>query len=276
MKFDRVVIIQKLDNKEDVIVKHIASSIIHLVDEYNIPVVLDSNSTYNSNTLFIAVGGDGTMLYTLKKAAAVGALAIGVNAGKVGFLTDVFCEQLFATLAPLLSDQSYVPPILLRMMLKTSVCGSEFISMNELTIAHSESDTILNFGLFIDGEFAGSHRANSVVISTPTGSTAYALSAGGAILHPSMEAIEIVPVASLKMASRPIVVSGHSTIRIEAKYSQGLPVVIRSDGQKAFVQSSDTKEVEITVKQSDQKAKAILSKDWNFFDVLSTKMGWLS
>lgn len=293
MNFDSVVVIKKLDETSgpSQSTEKIVSIIKQVSDQAHIPVFFDPDKRTAKyiKTLFIAVGGDGTMLYTLKKASAEGGFAIGINTGKVGFLSELvfdpgFLASELVTLLwePLIYDK--------RMMLFSHVSASDFtvvedlsgddtdVSVNELSIAPLESDTIMSFDLYIDDQMAGSHKANSVLISTPTGSTAYSLSAGGAILHPSLDAIEIVPVASLRMASRPIVVPGQSEVRVVVKPSRYLhPIVLRSDGQKVKMISekdySGVVDVSITSKHT---VNVLHTKHYNFFEVLSTKMGWLS
>jgi NAD+ kinase len=208
---------------------------------------------------------------------------IGINTNRLGFLNDFSSVREFLVNS---LEKLFTKPLVdvdERLLLsvsietKTEIDYNIAVSVNEFSIAHLESDTILSFDMFIDDRFAGSHRANSVIVATPTGSTAYSLSAGGAILHPSMDAIEIVPVASLRMASRPIVVSGKSVVRIVANSNerQG-PIIIRSDGQKVLTWNNSREAIEIVVKCTENKAKMLHSNDWNFFDVLSTKMGWLT
>jgi NAD+ kinase len=208
---------------------------------------------------------------------------IGINTGRLGFLNDFSSVREFLVNS---LEKLFTKPLVdvdERLLLsvsietKTEIDYNIAVSVNEFSIAHLESDTILSFDMFIDDRFAGSHRANSVIVATPTGSTAYSLSAGGAILHPYMDAIEIVPVASLRMASRPIAVSGKSVVRIVANSNerQG-PIIIRSDGQKVLTWNNSREAIEIVVKCTENKAKMLHSNDWNFFDVLSTKMGWLT
>jgi NAD+ kinase len=212
----------------------------------------------------------------MKMASSFRGYALGINMGRLGFLND-FPPSHVDLVAELTRLFMHVPVSDDRLMLHTTLNSNEFsvTSLNEISIAHSESDTILEFDLHIDHKFGGSHRANSAIVSTPTGSTAYALSAGGAILHPSMDAIQIVPVAPLYMASRPVVVPGKSTISITVKRRKTLPIVIRSDGQKVIVDTSESGNSVVTVTRANRVSSMLHTLDWNFFEVLSSKMGWV-
>jgi NAD+ kinase len=154
--------------------------------------------------------------------------------------------------------------------------GPSFSTMNEVSIANSQSDSAVEYHLRINQHYAGLHRANSVVISTPTGSTAYALSAGGAIVYPSLSVVEIVPVAPLTMASRPIIVSGDATIEVEARIRDGGSISARGDGLLFGNYVTDTSEmsVKFTVSVHPNKARLLHAPDWNFFEVLTNKLGW--
>jgi len=284
--FNSVVVIRKLDGgKEHPLTDKVIDLIKAECSFYRIiPVYIDvfEPDQVGTDTLFIAVGGDGTMIHAMKLAAQFNAHVIGINTGRLGFLNDFSHEpeSLIHDLERVFNYRTAITDdrLLIKAAISTELTQDQFVavSVNEFSIAHWESDTILNFDLLVDDQFAGSHRANSVIVATPTGSTAYSLSAGGAILYPSMDVMEIVPVASLRMASRPIVVNGNSVVKVIVHSSvRNGPIIIRSDGQKVLTWDVAAQPNVISISRSEHKAKIIHSRNWNFFDTLSTKMGWL-
>ena len=284
MNFDSIVIIRKLDRGDQhLLTDSVVELIRSKVKELGVDVFVDDfdYDDITQRTLFIAVGGDGTMLHTIKLAAAIKAHVIGINTGRLGFLTDFPADTSYwsSFISSLVRGSLEVDERLLLNASLDNYMHSGFVatSVNEFSIAHLESDTIVDFELRVDDKFAGNHRSTSVIISTPTGSTAYSLSAGGSILHPSMDAIEIVPVASLRMASRPIVVSGKSKITILVKSDQrNGPIVVRSDGQKVLTWNNMHEDMKLDIQCTTDRAKLLHIEGWNFFDVLSRKMGWLA
>jgi NAD+ kinase len=286
VRFNSVVVIRKLDGgKEHQLTDDVIKLILAECSFYRIiPVYIDvfEPGQVGTDTLFIAVGGDGTMIHAMKLAAHFNAHVIGINTGRVGFLNDFSHgrESLIHDLERVFNYHTVETDdrLLIKATINSELLQDHFVavSVNEFSIAHLESDTILSFDLLIDDQFAGSHRSNSVIVATPTGSTAYSLSAGGAILYPSMDVMEIVPVASLRMASRPIVVNGNSVVKIIVHSSaRNGPIIIRSDGQKVLTWDIMNEPIVINISRSEHKARIIHSRNWNFFDVLSTKMGWL-
>lgn len=231
-------------------------------------------AVYDKGGIVFAVGGDGTMIEAMKQAAGTNAIVVGVNMGRVGFLTDVNIRNCgtnrdFADFIKhiITSDESTITE---RLMLQNNMRPS-FMAMNEFTVSATRPDGLLEYDLFIDDYAAGHHRANSVIISTPTGSTAYALSAGGALMLPELEAIQITPVAAMSMTSRSIVVPATSEVTI--KFHQS--AYLNCDGQLVshYDQHPDCF-VGIKFKAAEHKTRVLHNEGWNFFHVLSEKLGW--
>lgn len=160
-------------------------------------------------------------------------------------------------------------------MLSTEIDGRQFIAGNEIGVAPVHSDSMICYRLEIGGMDAGVHRANAILASTATGSTAYSLSAGGALMVPDVNSIQLVPVAPLTMTSRPIVVAGKSKVKITA---WGGDIAVRCDGQVVNLQHTlkytQKHPFEIQITTHKKRVKILHLKGWNFFEMLTQKLGW--
>jgi NAD+ kinase len=166
--------------------------------------------------LAIVLGGDGTMLNIAKTLAPLKIPLVGVNQGRLGFLTDLSLDSMQQSIAAMLNGE-YVTEQ--RMLLATRVLrnGTRMFSslaFNEVVVHRSSVGSMIEFEVRINGDYLYTQRADGLIVSTPTGSTAYALSAGGPIVHPSLNVISLVPVCPHTLSNRPIVVGGESQIEI--------------------------------------------------------------
>lgn len=273
MKFDSYMIIRKLNAPTDVMVDRVAINVAWVANHERIP----PTSVPTSKTLIVAIGGDGTMLEAMRVAQPVSAYAIGINLGNVGFLTDVSHSDDMEALADDLlalfrnTDGQFFAER--RMMLRASFGDrTDLIAGNEICISGTMSDSMIKYRLSFDGVDAGIHRANSILISTPTGSTAYSLSAGGALMMPSMHAIQVVPVAPLTLTSRPIIVSGDTVIGVEV---WGKDIAVKRDGCPNIILNPATTTTTVVVQSTQETVRVIHDRRWNFFDVLTDKLGWV-
>ena len=270
-------IVPKLNAQDDPLVLAASNAIKTTAHSLGIKVI--GVTSIRPDTLIVAVGGDGTMLEALRRSAASGAVALGVNLGNVGFLTEisVIRDAVDGSLAPLMRQifsQEIDTFVEYRTILTTSP-APDHLACNEISVSHLHSDTMITYHLRVGRISAGIHKANSILISTPTGSTAYSLAAGGALMMPDMEAIQIVPVAPLTLTSRPLMVGSDCRITIEA---WGGGISVRSDGQTISVAdqsfTADTPYV-IEVYAFPTRAKMLHLAGWNYFNVLSSKLGWI-
>jgi NAD+ kinase len=166
--------------------------------------------------LVIVLGGDGTMLNIARTLAPFKIPLVGVNQGRLGFLTDLSLESMQQSIAAMLKGEFVTEQ---RMLLATRVLrnGAEVFSslaFNEVVVHRSNVSSMIEFEVRINGEYLYTQRADGLIVATPTGSTAYALSAGGPIVHPSLDVISLVPVCPHTLSNRPIVVAGASVIEI--------------------------------------------------------------
>jgi len=166
--------------------------------------------------LAIVLGGDGTMLNIARTLSPCHVPLIGVNQGRLGFLTDLSLENMQESIAAML-DGKFVTEQ--RLLLSAQVVRNDEevfsgLAFNEVVVHRDHISSMVEFEVRIDGEYLYNQRADGLIVSTPTGSTAYAMSAGGPILHPSLDVIELVPVCPHTLSNRPIVVKGSSVLEI--------------------------------------------------------------
>jgi NAD+ kinase len=190
--------------------------------------------------LAIVVGGDGTMLNIARILVPFGIPLVGVNQGRLGFLTDIALDSMQQTIGAMLQGQFVTEQ---RMLLTTQIlrAGQEVFSalaLNEVVVHRGNASNIIEFETRINGEFLYTQRADGLIVATPTGSTAYALSAGGPILHPGLDLIALVPVCPHILSNRPIVVNSESQVEIQLHSKHG--VRVRFDSHSFFdVQLND-------------------------------------
>ncbi|GAB1232977.1 NAD kinase [Ferrigenium sp. UT5] len=166
--------------------------------------------------LAVVIGGDGTMLNIARTLAPHGVPIVGVNQGRLGFLTDLSMGNMIAGIAAMLDGRFVTEQ---RLLLSATVVrdGAEVftgLAFNEVVVHRSNISSMVEFEVRIDGEYLYNQRADGLIISTPTGSTAYAMSAGGPILHPGLDVLQLVPVCPHSLSNRPIVVKGSAEIEL--------------------------------------------------------------
>ena len=226
--------------------------------------------------LVIVIGGDGNMLGMARQLAKYQVPLIGINRGNLGFLTDIAPQTAFEQLYNCLEKGEYI--IEERFLLEAHIerNGKTILSnnaLNEVVIHPSQIARIIEFEVYIDGKFAFSQRSDGLIIATPTGSTAYSLSAGGPILTPNMNAIALVPMHPHTLSSRTLVVDGDSHISLRfAQYNQ-TNLEVSCDGQFDL---HFTPEDRVIVRKSPDKLRLLHLKDYNYFTVLGSKLGWSS
>lgn len=225
--------------------------------------------------LIIVVGGDGSLLSAARAFAGYKVKLLGINRGRLGFLTDISPEEIEYKVGEVL-DGHYLTEK--RFMLNSRVQRdeqviSEGIALNDVVFHPGKFIRMIEFELFIDNEFVYRQRSDGLIVSSPTGSTAYALSGGGPIMHPRLDAIVLVPMNPHTLSSRPIVVSADSSIQILVSHSNHLEPHITCDGQTHVVtQAGDI----IEIQKSKRSLQLIHPQDHNFYETCRTKLGWAS
>ena len=223
--------------------------------------------------LAIVVGGDGNMLGAARVLARFDIAVIGVNRGNLGFLTDLPPDSFEEALSKVLEGEFDTEH---RFLLEAEVhrhgeLKSSNTAVNEAVLHPGKIAHMIEFEVYIDDKFMYSQRADGMIVSTPTGSTAYSLSAGGAILTPNLEAMILVPMFPHTLSCRPIVVDACSMIKLVVSSHNGDNLEVSCDGH---VNLSVLPGDEIIVKRSADTLRLIHPKGHNYFHVLRTKLGW--
>lgn len=219
----------------------------------------------------IVVGGDGTMLGIARQLAPYDVPLIGINQGRLGFITDIPQEQMIAALGAMLNGQLQSER---RSLLEGSVIRDgktifHALAFNDVVVSRGSTSGMAELQVEVDGHFMYRQRSDGLIIATPTGSTAYALSAGGPLLHPSLHGIGLVPIAPHALSNRPIVVPDTSTIVIEIM--GGRDVSINFDMQSlASLQHHDR----IVVRRSEHTITFLHPQGWSYYDTLREKLHW--
>lgn len=240
------------------------------------------NLTYNYNTFsnseeliakadcVISLGGDGTMLETLEYVKKSGIPVLGVNTGRLGFLATVYKEDFEKAILLLTKEKYTLDKRELIELIDCNACFNEVnYALNEFTIHKKESSAMINIDTYVDGIFLNSYFADGIIISTPTGSTAYSLSCGGPIMIPDSDNFIITPIAPHNLNVRPIVISNNRTISFK--------VSGRSDFFNVSLDSrSQTikNETELTIKKAEFRFNMINLEGQHFFETLRNKLLW--
>jgi NAD+ kinase len=222
--------------------------------------------------LVVVVGGDGSMLSVGRSVAELNIPLLGVNRGRLGFLTDIQPDDMENQLIRVLAGDYIVSN---RFLLEISLSrkGEKINSgeaINDVVVHPGSSLRMMEFELYIDEQFVYSQRSDGLIVSTPTGSTAYALSGGGPILHPNLDAIVLVPMNPHTLSSRPVVVGGDSSIEIKLGLRNEHSMVT-CDGQNDLIpQPGDV----ICIEKKMQPLRLIHQADNSFYATCRTKLGW--
>ncbi len=221
--------------------------------------------------LIITLGGDGTLLSTVKHVVDFSVPVFGINIGTLGFLTEITLKGMYPDLERVLrGDYRLSPRTTFSARIRHDGKSNEYIVLNDVVINKRALARIIRLELTINDMLVTTYQSDGLIISTPTGSTAYSLSAGGPIIYPSVDCIVISPICSHTLTHRPIIVPGGSVIKVKLT-SKSDDVQLTLDGQV-----SDRLEYqnEVIIKQSHKKLKLIQSFEKDYFEILRTKLHW--
>jgi NAD+ kinase len=221
----------------------------------------------------VVLGGDGTLLGAARKVAKYEVPVLGVNLGGLGFLTEIPIKRIYPVVESMLGGRLEVES---RLMLETKVLreGQEvcrFIVLNDVVINKGPLARIIDLDVFINDNFLTTFRADGLIISTPTGSTAYNLSAGGPVLYPTIESFILTPICPFTLTNRPIILPDSHVIRIRLTKESEESVSLTFDGQLGF--DFSPRDV-VMVYKSEKKIKLIKSPDQSYFEILREKLMW--
>lgn len=228
--------------------------------------------------LIIAVGGDGSLLSAAHVAVDYNTPVLGINRGRLGFLTDIPPRELTTRVKEILAGQYIEEP---RFLLTTETgklpalpekksLGQD-IALNDIVLTHGAVVHMIEFSIYINDQFVCTQRADGLIIATPTGSTAYALSCGGPILHPPLDAMVLVPISPHTLSARPIVIAGDSVIKIQIAQENETSPGLSCDGQEqVLLAPGDT----VQIHKKPEKLRLIHPTDYNYFQTLRSKLHW--
>ncbi|RDX36627.1 NAD(+) kinase [Kangiella sp. HD9-110m-PIT-SAG07] len=223
--------------------------------------------------LVIVVGGDGSMLYAARLMASYNIPLLGVNRGYLGFLTDIQPQQVTEKVSEVLSGE-YTQER--RFLLEADIAGDAkkerySDALNDIVLYPGEISRMIEFEVYINDSFVYSLRGDGLIISTPTGSTAYSLSAGGPIMSPSINAISLVPMFPHTLSSRPISIDADSKVDIVFSQANENEARLSCDGQVRFPVAPGEK---ICIRKRKEDLWLLHPKDYDYFSLLRTKLGW--
>jgi NAD+ kinase len=221
--------------------------------------------------LAIVLGGDGTMLSIARQLAPHDVPLIGINQGRLGFLTDIPLAQLEATLGAMLAGR-YVEErrtLLAAAVVRAGGGRDDALALNDVVVNRGSLGSMIECAVEIDGRFAYAMRADGIIVATPTGSTAYALSAGGPILAPQLASILLVPVAPHALTHRPIVLSDDASIAISV--IRGRDAGVHCDGQAHFTLGDGDR---VVVERAAFRARFLHPENHDYFGMLREKLHW--
>jgi NAD+ kinase len=234
--------------------------------------VLEHEEMADSVDLIVVLGGDGTMIATARMLDKRAVPVLGINYGSLGYLTEVRVDEMTAALDAALAGDYRLDR---RMMLAAELTrGDEQLLynrvLNDVVISKSALARIIEIEMQLDGQFVNCFRADGLIVSTPTGSTAYNLSAGGPIIYPSMDAIVITPICPHTLSNRPLVVPDNAEIELVLKTAKE-EVALTLDGQVGYSMEADDR---VVIRKSRTSFNLIQPINRNYFEVLRGKLRW--
>ena len=282
--FKNIAIISKID---DYSVKDSLDTVINYLDKKNISYFLDNNSSIllknktssdineikNKCDIAFIIGGDGTLLRSAQEFAIANIPICGINRGRLGFLVDISPNHIEENLESILSNNYTVDEriSLIGTVLRNGKEISKNISFNDVVVHSKDAVRMIEMDTTLNGEKLYTVNADGLVVSTPTGSTAYSLSSGGPILEPTMEALVMVPICPHLLSNRPIVINMNSTVEIKLSDKSHTNASVTFDGQiNVPIEANDT----IRISKGEVTLKLIQPPGINFLSILREKLGW--
>ncbi|GGI84575.1 NAD(+) kinase [Legionella impletisoli] len=240
--------------------------------ELKLPVLERDNMGENQD-IIVVVGGDGSLLSAARMAIKVNVPVVGINRGRLGFLTDISPSEIEDQLSAVLNGEYQEER---RFLLQTRIHDEDSTyfqgdALNDVVLSRGRETHLIEFDVCINQQFVSHYRADGLILATPTGSTAYALSAGGPIMHPLLNAMVMVPMFSHSLTTRPLVIDGHDVVDLKISQSNESDLQISCDGHE----SRTVKPGQIiSIEKNAQQLKLLHPKEYNYYDTLRIKLGW--
>ncbi|MDD5475353.1 MAG: NAD(+)/NADH kinase [Syntrophales bacterium] len=217
--------------------------------------------------MIVVFGGDGTLLRAARAVQGHDVPILGINLGAFGFMTVVNLHEMFDTMDLILKGEYGTSK---RMLLDASVHGHHFSALNDAVINRGNLSRMVNLETFVDEKYLATFKADGLIISTPTGSTAYSLSTGGPIVFPELDSMIITPICPHTLTNRPIVVPPESSVRV-VLFTREEGATVTLDGQDSLVMKSGDA---VTITKSRHSIDLVVSPNRDYMEVLRGKLGW--
>ena len=240
--------------------------------ELSLPI-LAREAMGEKHDLIIVVGGDGSLLSAARMAIKVGVPVIGINRGRLGFLTDISPKNIETQLKAILLGQ-YIEES--RFLLQTRIHDDEQVysqgnALNDVVLSGGKETHLIEFDVYVNQQLVSNYRSDGLIVATPTGSTAYALSAGGPIMHPQLNAMVIVPMFSHSLSSRPLVIDGQAIIELKISGKNENNLQISCDGEESRIVKPGQ---HVSIEKNPQQLRLLHPCDYHYYDTLRIKLGW--
>jgi NAD+ kinase len=280
-KFQHIEIIGRTHNDD---VLETLKAVIKLLHSLNLDISLEKNTDsaldltqYNtveksllgqSSDLVIVVGGDGSLLSAARIAAQYDTPVLGINRGNLGFLSDIAPSELEDKLLNVLQGDYITEE---RFMLTATAAGNTHFALNEVALMAANTPHLICFDIYVDDKLVCNQRADGIIIATPTGSTAYALSGGGPILHPELNAIVLVPMFPHTLSMRPIVINADRKITLQVAENHKTQMQLSCDSQNSLPVADNSK---IEIHKHHKALKLIQPTTHDYYESLRSKLHW--
>ncbi len=223
--------------------------------------------------LAVVIGGDGTMLHVARTMAVADVPVVGVNLGRLGFLTDIAQSDMLEEIDQILAGKFTTEE---RMMLKVEVIRGqdrvyEQLAFNDVVVGKHALERLISWQIHVNDQFVTAARSDGVILATPTGSTAYALSAGGAIMHPGLDVVSMVPISPHTLSNRPIGLPAGAVIELSIHNRTQNNAHVSSDG---LIGCNLVGDEVVRVTRSEHAVKLVHPESYNYFGMLRAKLGW--
>lgn len=240
----------------------------------NLPV-LARDDMGKKQDLIVVVGGDGSLLSAARMAVGVNVPVIGINRGRLGFLTDISPSEIETQLGAVLQGHYHEES---RFLLTSRIHDDENTwyqgtALNDVVLGRGKETHLIEFDVYIDQQFVSHYRSDGMILATPTGSTAYALSAGGPIMHPALNAIVLVPMFSHSLSSRPLVIDAEAKIDLLISDNNESDLRISCDGHESRMVKPGQ---QVRIEKTSAKLRLLHPIDYQYYDTLRIKLGWES
>jgi NAD+ kinase len=220
--------------------------------------------------LVVAIGGDGTLLHAARHVAERGVPLLGINRGRLGFLTDISPEHMFDAIDTILAG-NYLEEKRLMLNAQIAAGNARLVALNDVVLQKGETGRMLDFVTTVDGSYVNTHRGDGLIVATPTGSTAYALSCGGPIIQPNVDALVMVPICPHTLSDRPLVLKLTSSIQVRVETDAGSPAHVVCDGEPlGRIGSGEV----LRIGLADRTVTLLHPRDYNYYELLRSKLNW--